>query len=115
MILSNIAILDAIQRGALTIVPLAGTDPSASPFNTSAVDLRLGTEILLPKADQPLALDLRKKGISLFLKQHCHSHKISEHQPFTLTQPEVSTPWYKRFPRRSRRTSLSISEFALAR
>ena len=84
MILSNIAILDAIQRGALTIVPLAGTDPSASPFNTSAVDLRLGTEILLPKADQPLALDLRKKGISLFLKQHCHSHKISEHQPFTL-------------------------------
>ena len=84
MILSNIAILDAIQRGALTIAPLAGTDPSASPFNTSAVDLRLGNEILLPKADQPLALDLRKKGISLFLQQHCTSLKISEHQPFAL-------------------------------
>jgi dCTP deaminase len=77
MILSNIAILDAIERGALKIEHLAGRDPSASPFNTTAVDLRLGTEILVPKSDQPLALDLRKKGISSFLHQlrlgeECH-------------------------------------------
>jgi hypothetical protein len=37
MILSNTAILEAMDRGALTIEPLAGIDPSASPFNTSAV------------------------------------------------------------------------------
>ena len=38
MILSNIAILDAIERGALKIEHLAGKDPSASPFNTTAVE-----------------------------------------------------------------------------
>ena len=84
MILSNIAILDAIERGALKIEHLAGRDPSASPFNTTAVDLRLGTEILVPKSDQPLALDLRKKGISSFLHQHSTTYRISEDQPFTL-------------------------------
>ena len=84
MILSNIAILDAIERGALKIEHLAGKDPSASPFNTTAVDLRLGTEILVPKSDQPLALDLRKKGISSFLHQHSATLRISEDQPFKL-------------------------------
>jgi dCTP deaminase len=84
MILSNTAILEAMDRGALTIEPLAGRDPSASPFNTSAVDLRLGTEILVPIADQPLALDLRKPGISSFLHQHSRKCTISEDQPFKL-------------------------------
>jgi dCTP deaminase len=73
-----------MDRGALTIEPLAGRDPSASPFNTSAVDLRLGTEILVPIADQPLALDLRRPGISSFLHQHSTKCTISEDQPFTL-------------------------------
>jgi len=84
MILSNNAILAAIDRGALTIEPLAGRDPSASPFNTSAVDLRLGTEILIPNADQPVALDLRRAGISSFLHQHSSKRVISDDQPYTL-------------------------------
>jgi dCTP deaminase len=84
MILSNTAILEAIDRGALAIEPLAGKDPSAPPFNTSAVDLRLGTEILVPQANYPLALDLRKPGISYFLHQHSKRRVISDDQPYTL-------------------------------
>ena len=86
MILSNIAILEAINRGALTIEPLAGTNPLDSPFNTSAVDLRLGSEVLIPKRTHPVALDLRRSGIAGFLHQNSDRIAISDRQPFTLTQ-----------------------------
>ena len=41
MILSNVEILAAIQAGKISVSPLAGQDPSAAPFNTSAIDLTL--------------------------------------------------------------------------
>jgi hypothetical protein len=79
MILSNVTILDAVERKALSIEPLAGADPSAAPFNASAVDLRLGTEIAIPMA-APAALDLRRKGISSFLDQHCVLYEAIYHR-----------------------------------
>ena len=83
MILSNIAILEAISKGALTIEPLAGTNASDAPFNTSAVDLRLGTEILVPTSN-PVAMDMTKPGISSFLHQNSKAYTISHVQPYPL-------------------------------
>ena len=45
MILSNTEIIQCIEKKLFLIEPLAGNDPTKSPFNTSAVDLRLGDEI----------------------------------------------------------------------
>jgi dCTP deaminase len=59
-------------------------DPLEKPFNTSAVDLRLGDEIVVPKADAPFQLDLRSGGIAQFWSQHSENKTITEEQPFSL-------------------------------
>ncbi len=84
MILSNVEIIRCLESGAFSIEPLAGRDPTQSPFNTSAVDLRLGDEILVPDESAPVQLDLRKPGIAQFWAKHSVSHKITEARPFSL-------------------------------
>jgi dCTP deaminase len=84
MILSNVEIIRCLDSGAFSIDPLAGRDPTQSPFNTSAVDLRLGDEILVPDESAPVQLDLRKPGIAQFWAKHSVLHKITEAQPFSL-------------------------------
>ncbi len=84
MILSNGAILSGIRDGWFQIEPLAGHDPSSAPFNTSAVDLRLGREVLVPKKQVPVSIDLRNAGIAGFLHQNSARRQISEDQPFVL-------------------------------
>jgi dCTP deaminase len=89
MILSNIEILKAIEAKNLSISPLAGSDPSKPPFNTSAIDLRLGTEITIPKDQSPVQLDLRKSGIARFLFDNSEKKTISEDQPYSLARNKL--------------------------
>jgi len=84
MILSNVEIIRCLDAGLFSIEPLAGNDPTQSPFNTSAVDLRLGDEVTVPDEGAPIQLDLRKPGIAKFWAQHSQTHKITEAQPFSL-------------------------------
>ena len=48
MILCNSEIIDCLARGAFKIDGLPSLDPSKTPFNTSAVDLRLSNELVVP-------------------------------------------------------------------
>ncbi len=85
MILSNANILNAVKMKRLFIEPLDGQDASKSPFNTSAIDLRLGNEIAVPKNENaPLQLDLSKPGIPQLLHQYSETKIITEDQPYTL-------------------------------
>jgi deoxycytidine triphosphate deaminase len=78
MILSNVAIVEALAKGLFSIDPPPASDPTAAPFNTSAVDLRLGAEVNIPKTGgSPIQLDLRKGGIAQFLAQHCESRILT--------------------------------------
>jgi len=86
MILSNVEILRGLRERLFTIDNLAGDDPAQAPFNTSAVDLRLGEEIVIPEADSPVQLDLTKPGIAKFWQKHSSKRIISKDQPFSLTQ-----------------------------
>lgn len=89
MILSNTEIVRSLNEGTLKIENLAGIDPAHPPFNTSAVDLRLGTEINVFNRDQPVSFDLRKPGIAQFLARNSTTHQISEERPFCLKQGQL--------------------------
>lgn len=84
MILSNIEILRCLNAGLFSIEPLSGRDATQSPFNTSAIDLRLGNEILVPVENSPVQLDLRKSGIAKYWAQNSTAFTITEDQPFSL-------------------------------
>ena len=84
MILSNKEILKALSDKRFSIKNLAGNDPSEKPFNTSAVDLRLGSEIIIPNSTVPAAYDLRKSNIASFLAANSRKVIITEDQPFAL-------------------------------
>jgi dCTP deaminase len=86
VILSNSEIVRCLRAKKFSIGGLANsTDPTAAPFNTSAVDLRLGTEINVPKADQPVAIDLsEKRGIAGLLRERSDVLQISKVQPYKL-------------------------------
>lgn len=84
MILSNVEIVRCLNDGAFSIKPLAGTDPTQAPFNTTAVDLRLGNEVLVPDESSPVQLDLRKSGIAQFWATHSKAHQITQQQPYSL-------------------------------
>ena len=65
MILSNVSIHKAIDNGWLTIEPEpsprtpSNGDPEC-PYNTSAVDLRLGREIAWFRDDMAFSIDLKQ-------------------------------------------------------
>jgi dCTP deaminase len=88
MILSNVEIIKAIKNGYFNIEPLPHADPSQAPFNTSSIDLHLGNEILSPKKDAPVQMDLRKGNIANFLATHSERHIITEQQPYSLKRGE---------------------------
>ena len=85
MILSNVEIIRCLNEKLFSISPIEGMDPTKKPFNTSAVDLRLGNEITVPKNDAPAQLDLRKGNIAKYWAAHSDSYTITEKQPFTLS------------------------------
>ncbi len=68
MILSNVGIQRALDEGALVIEPQPSPRESTAtaecPYQTSAVDLRLGNEIAWLKEGLPISFDLREGGLS---------------------------------------------------
>ena len=89
MILSNIEILNGIKNGCFSISPLMGNDPTQAPFNTSALDLTLAPEIVIPKFDIPIQLDLRKPGIAKLLTQNSSKITLTSQQGFALKQNQL--------------------------
>jgi dCTP deaminase len=90
MILSNTEILNGISKGLFDIHPLAGNDLTLPPFNTSAVDLRLASEILVPTNEgTPIQIDSRQPGIAPFLAKHSKSFTATEEQPFILRKNQL--------------------------
>jgi dCTP deaminase len=83
MILSNVEIIRALKGGEIRIDPIAGIDPTRSPFNTTAVDLRLGSRLSRPK-HIPAGIDLRKGKIAPFLADNCDHFTTTKDQPFQL-------------------------------
>lgn len=85
MILSNTEILAAIENQKISISPIAGRDPTQPPFNTSAIDLRLASEIIIPSDDSPAQLDLSNgKSIASFWHAHSRRLTITYDQPYSL-------------------------------
>ncbi len=84
MILSNVKIVEAIQKGHLSIAPLPHLEAAEAPFNTSAIDLTLGDEILVPRQGANITFALREKFSSDFLERNWRAVKITDDQPFKL-------------------------------
>ena len=91
MILSNSAILTALDDGRLVIRPepyprSPSEDPAGGvcPYSTSAVDLRLGNEISWLNDDLPMAIDLRRGRFAKLFGPNSDRRRITEDQPFRL-------------------------------
>ena len=70
-VLSNLAVVQALESGRLTIDPRPSPPRAGgknTPFNTSSVDLRLAPEIFVPKQNLSLTFDLRSGAISKTLE-----------------------------------------------
>ena len=89
MILSNIGIHDALDKGWLKITPEPGTrqpgeGPAKCPYQTSAVDLRLGSEIAYFKSGIAVNIDLRKGDFNSLFGANSETRIITDEQPFML-------------------------------
>lgn len=86
MILSNVEIISCLNAGLFNIRGIAGLDPTKPPFNTSAVDLRLGDEVFEPdQTPTPSQLDLTNPGIAQHLARNGTPHRISQSRPYSLS------------------------------
>lgn len=91
MILGNSEILEAIDKGHIVIDPkpdIPSFEKPQSPFNTTALDLRLGNTISVPKEKQPFVFDLTRGGIASFLRDAYESNPINREGGFAL-QPGI--------------------------
>jgi len=88
MILSNIEIVQAIRSGeiSLDLLPLP-YDPAQPPFNTTSVDLRLGSEIVIPSKG-PFTLNPAQGGIAQYLATNSRPLTLTKEQPYIL-QPNT--------------------------
>ncbi|MGK3998429.1 dCTP deaminase [Sorangium sp. So ce1024] len=90
MILSNTAIFAALDEGRLIIQPepsprYPAEDPSVdSPYQTSAVDLRLGDEISWFNDGLAINIDLRRGRFANLFGPNSSRRAISEDQPYVL-------------------------------
>jgi dCTP deaminase len=89
MILSNIEIHSALDRGWLSIAPEPSPrkptpDGSRCPFQTSAVDLRLGNEIVWLKDGLPITIDLAEGNLASLMAATSENRCILDNEPFTL-------------------------------
>lgn len=88
MILSNREIHRALDEGRLVLRP--EPDPrepgleSDCPYQTSAVDLRLGDEISYFREGLPLNINLRQGGFARLFGSNSTAVRLTEDQPFTL-------------------------------
>lgn len=85
MILSNVEIIRCLKEGYFSIKDLQqNNNPSKAPFNTSAVDLRLGDEIVIPESKLPTQIDMCKGGIAAYLKNNSRKLTIQKDHPYSL-------------------------------
>jgi|LGVF01.1.fsa_nt_gb dCTP deaminase len=88
MIFSNTSIHEALDSGALSIVPeplpRKKIENNPCPYSTSAVDLRLGKEIAFFKDSLPVNIDLRRGGFADLFGPNSETFKLTEEQPFVL-------------------------------
>jgi len=88
MILSNRGIQKALDERRLIIRPepeprLPSVARPDCPYNTTSVDLRLGTKLAEP-ARGPFTFDLRRGGIAKFLGDNSEAFDIDPRRGFTL-------------------------------
>jgi dCTP deaminase len=88
MILSNVNIHNALDKGWLKITPeptpRVPTPGAECPYQTSSVDLRLGSEIAYFKDGLALNIDLRLGSFADLFGPNSHARTITEDQPFSL-------------------------------
>ena len=89
MILSNAAIQTALDKGWLKLTtepnPRTSADPKVKcPYQTSAVDLRLGNEIAFFKTGIAFNIDLRKGDFNNAFGPNSETRIITDEQPFVL-------------------------------
>lgn len=89
MILSNVRIHEALDRGWLKISPEPSprqkqVDGPKCPYQTSAVDLRLGDEVAYFKEGVPAQIDLRRGDFNTLFAPLSETRKLTEDQPFVL-------------------------------
>ncbi len=90
MILSNVAIHQAIDAGDLAITPEplprqnSLANPDESPYATTSVNLRLDSALSIGDVKKPFCIDLRTKGIAQLLSQAYRPHVMDERGGFSL-------------------------------
>jgi dCTP deaminase len=89
MILSNVEIQRALDKKRLVIDPeplprMPGADGLDCPYQTSAVDLRLGNEIAYFKGKLPFNVNLARGGFATLFGPHSNRQTLTKEQPFVL-------------------------------
>jgi dCTP deaminase len=88
MILSNAEILLALDEGRLVLdpqpLPREVRDDRACPYQTSAVDLRLGDDISYFKHGLPFDINLARGGFTNLFGSTSIRQKLTAEQPFVL-------------------------------
>ena len=89
MILSNRSIHEALDKGWLKIDPepmprQLQVGASKCPYQTSAVDLRLGNEIAFFPEEIPVQIDLRRGNFNTLFAPHAVTRTLTEDQPYVL-------------------------------
>ncbi len=89
MILSNVSIHEALDNGWLKIDPQPEPRQRVEggpkcPYQTSAVDLRLGDEVAYFREGIPALIDLRKGDFNTLFGPNSITHILTEEQPFVL-------------------------------
>lgn len=88
MILSNTSIQAALDAGDLVIepqpLPRRPRRDKDCPYQTSAVDLRLGEDVSWLKTDRPMTIDLRRGRIAALFGDSSETQRLSAGQPFLL-------------------------------
>lgn len=89
MILSNVELHKAINEGRLIIEPIptplfADIDGGHCPYDTHAVDLRLGDEISVPRPGTYAYDHTQASNLTEHLSRNSTTYKISDLTPFKL-------------------------------
>ena len=89
MILSNVSIQEAIDKGWLIIRPeptprMKTPERPDCPYQTSAVDLRLGSEIAYFKEGLAINIDLRRGTFADLFGPNSENRTIGTEQPYSL-------------------------------
>lgn len=88
MILSNVRIQDALDNGRLVIdpspTPRRPSVDQACPYQTSSVDLRLGSEVAYFKEGLAINIDLRRGNFVDLFGPNSERRTITDEQPYAL-------------------------------